>query len=656
MIEPDSGRPAAADRAAVLHLRVGSVLLAVGALAFAIAGLQLVWPGLLGGVAVVSYGRLLPAAVSLLLFGGVVVALVGAAHLVVGRWVGVPLWGGAVPVLALALTAGGVVAGAVAVLLGYTDGRELAELPLWADVAVAAGLLGSAYVATRTAGLAADRAAPPAVWFAIGGLWWSALAYVAMNLPGLAGVNAAIQGAFATGALLLGAVPALVVAVAYHIVGGLPPQDADGEAEAEGDGDAGAAELDDSADADQLARIAFWSLFFAAGWAGARWLVHGPAPDWLETIGAVFSIVYLVPVLAVTVDLVRRSGGAWAVVAGDTGLRFLASAVGALVVTAAVNLTHALRGAAAVVNLTLWSQAFLVLVVFGAAGFAVAGLVHVEGSSGRAGRGQFLLALTGAGLAAGAAWAAGLHQGWTWVADANSPDVTAVGPAFVSSVGPLEAWLVLAAIGGVLLFVAHTLLAAVAFRAEPGAAAVVEPAAVVESAGEAADVARGPDGGAWAELPLRLAVQGAVGLFLVAALAVMIVPAFEKVHREESLRGAARDFPSGSLEDDGRRIYVSEGCMYCHTQQVRAIVTDVGLGPVSQPGDYADAVPALLGSARVGPDLMHAGAREPTSSVRWLLDHLSDPRAERPWSIMPSYDHLSAADLQALAQYVAALR
>jgi len=49
---------------------------------------------------------------------------------------------------------------------------------------------------------------------------------------------------------------------------------------------------------------------------------------------------------------------------------------------------------------------------------------------------------------------------------------------------------------------------------------------------------------------------------------------------------------------------------------------------------------------------MHAGSRSPTSSQPWIVDYLQDPRRDRPWSIMPSYDSLSSDDLWALAAYL----
>jgi cbb3-type cytochrome c oxidase subunit II len=115
-----------------------------------------------------------------------------------------------------------------------------------------------------------------------------------------------------------------------------------------------------------------------------------------------------------------------------------------------------------------------------------------------------------------------------------------------------------------------------------------------------------------------------------------------------------RVYPEGSTLAAGRAIYLEEGCYYCHTQQVRPIVTDVGLGVVSEAGDYVHETPAALGVERLGPDLTHVGDRYPTAGV--LISRLVDPRGSRSWSIMPSYDRLSDEELDALAEYLLSLR
>lgn len=93
--------------------------------------------------------------------------------------------------------------------------------------------------------------------------------------------------------------------------------------------------------------------------------------------------------------------------------------------------------------------------------------------------------------------------------------------------------------------------------------------------------------------------------------------------------------PLTAIEMEGRNVYVSSGCSYCHTQQVRPLPQDKVFGRPSAPGDFAYQTPELLGSERTGPDLTNIGARQPNSV--WQYIHLYNPRAVVPESIMPSF-------------------
>ena len=96
--------------------------------------------------------------------------------------------------------------------------------------------------------------------------------------------------------------------------------------------------------------------------------------------------------------------------------------------------------------------------------------------------------------------------------------------------------------------------------------------------------------------------------------------------------------PLTPLEARGRDVYVSEGCFYCHTQQVRPLSGDKSFGRPSAPGDYAYQTTELLGSERNGPDLSNIGTRQ--SSSIWQYIHLYEPRAVVPQSIMPAFPWL----------------
>jgi cbb3-type cytochrome oxidase cytochrome c subunit len=88
---------------------------------------------------------------------------------------------------------------------------------------------------------------------------------------------------------------------------------------------------------------------------------------------------------------------------------------------------------------------------------------------------------------------------------------------------------------------------------------------------------------------------------------------------------------------------------------VRPVAADVGLGPVSVIGDYANEDPVLRGSVRIGPDLFHVATREGFNPEA-LTAHLKDPQAARPWSVMPAYSYLSDAEIDALVSYIETLR
>lgn len=92
----------------------------------------------------------------------------------------------------------------------------------------------------------------------------------------------------------------------------------------------------------------------------------------------------------------------------------------------------------------------------------------------------------------------------------------------------------------------------------------------------------------------------------------------------------------------GRAVYVANGCLYCHSQQVRdpGFGSDQarGWGRPSYPEDYRYDRPHLLGTMRTGPDLFNIAARQPSRS--WHLAHLYQPRALVPGSVMPSFRYL----------------
>ncbi len=151
-----------------------------------------------------------------------------------------------------------------------------------------------------------------------------------------------------------------------------------------------------------------------------------------------------------------------------------------------------------------------------------------------------------------------------------------------------------------------------------------------------------------------------VGAVLVVALGwglAVVAPAADPSYTTPTKVAEARKDSAipGTAASRGRRIYISQGCYSCHTQQVRQLLTDAYLGPASSPGDYAYEDPVLLGSQRIGPDLSHIGSREPGKDPEKLAEYLRNPSKDRPWSTMPSYAHLSDEEMADLVAYLRTL-
>jgi cbb3-type cytochrome c oxidase subunit II len=150
---------------------------------------------------------------------------------------------------------------------------------------------------------------------------------------------------------------------------------------------------------------------------------------------------------------------------------------------------------------------------------------------------------------------------------------------------------------------------------------------------------------------------GAAMLWVASALFTAAIPMMDDTGTEATITADRfRIYGAGTPELAGRDLYISEGCAECHTQSVRPIVTDVGLGPVSIAGDYAHENPTLITGTRIGPDLMHAANRGDSFNSEFVAAYLKGPRSLVDWSIMPSYSYLSDADIDALVSYIETLR
>lgn len=142
----------------------------------------------------------------------------------------------------------------------------------------------------------------------------------------------------------------------------------------------------------------------------------------------------------------------------------------------------------------------------------------------------------------------------------------------------------------------------------------------------------------------KLLFWTALVFFVFLTLQIGILPALTN---EQVYRPLPDAKPMTKDQIAGKAIYVENGCIACHTQQVREVEMDKVFGSRPNiPADYAGNhrmdvwrnTANLLGSERTGPDLSAIGERQPSSD--WHLLHLYQPRAVVKESIMPSYSFL----------------
>lgn len=130
-------------------------------------------------------------------------------------------------------------------------------------------------------------------------------------------------------------------------------------------------------------------------------------------------------------------------------------------------------------------------------------------------------------------------------------------------------------------------------------------------------------------------ISGSLGLLVLSLLLSAFLPSLQQPGN--GIRSSNHPFSSAAI--DGRHIYASQGCASCHTQLIRNVVTDVGLGPVT-----LDDTNQIIGYRRTGPDLSGVGSRiEDTAALLALLTGEGDH---------PAATGLSETDLANLVAYL----
>jgi cytochrome c oxidase cbb3-type subunit 1 len=348
----------------------------------------------------IIFGRLRPMHVNLLLFGWLSMVYAGAFLYIIPRLTAAPLFSERLAWINVVLWNLLAVGIAVSLPLGFTQGREYAELvwPLDLLLLVCMALLAvnvwmtvlrrteqRMYITVWSA-LAATAIGP--LVYAIGNkVWDPSGAYTGMNdaIINYFYVHNIFNVWFTTGALGL----------FFYLMPKLTGNPLFSH------------------------RLALWG--FSSVWTGQHHLLYGPGPDWLEILSVAFSLLAAMGNAAFLVNFVKTMQGAWHRVATDAPLRFLATASFFYFATCVQGIAQSFRSFNASIHFTNWVVGHSHLALAGAYTFLAVALVYsLLGFLGRPVYSRrlmewhFWLTLSGLLTFMTSLWVAGLVQGENW--------------------------------------------------------------------------------------------------------------------------------------------------------------------------------------------------------------------------------------------------
>jgi cytochrome c oxidase cbb3-type subunit I/II len=395
----------------------------------------------------------------------------------------------------------------------------------------------------------------------------------------------------------------------------------------------------------RLSILHFWALIFIYIWAGPHHLLYSSLPDWAQSLGVVFSIMLIAPSWGGMINGLLTLRGAWDQVRENTILKFMVVGITCYGMATFEGPMLSLKNINAIAHFTDWIVAHVHVGALGWNGFLTFAILYwmiprifqTTLFSEKLVKTHFWIATIGIAFYAIPMYISGFTQGMMW------KQFTAEGTLqygnFLDTTLQVIPMHQMRALGGTLYLIGAILMAYNLFKTmaqgtllanEPAEAA---PLSVVEEQVEGAHWHR------WIEKrPIQLLVASLV-MILVGSL-VELVPTFMVKSNVPTIAAVQ---PYTALELEGRDIYIREGCVGCHSQLVRPFRSETErYGEFSKSGEFVYDHPFLWGSKRTGPDLHREGGKYPNS---WHYQHMQDPSAMSPGSIMPAYGWLYEQNL-----------
>jgi cytochrome c oxidase cbb3-type subunit I len=417
----------------------------VGMLVGVVIASQLAWPEFLGGIPWLSYGRLRPLHTNAVIFAFGGCALMGTSYYVVQRTSNVRLfsdalagftfWGWQLVILAAAIT----------LPLGYTQGKEYAELEWPIDILIAVVWVAYAIVFFGTLVKRKVEHIYVANWFygafivAVAVLHIVNSAAIPVSLTKSYSAYAGVQDAMVQWWYGHNAVGFFLTAgflgMMYYFI---PKQ------------------IERPVYSYRLSIVHFWALIFTYMWAGPHHLHYTALPDWAQSIGMVFSLILLAPSWGGMVNGIMTLSGAWSKLRSDPILRFLIVSLSFYGMSTFEGPMMAIKTVNALSHYTDWTVGHVHSGALGWVGFISIGSLYyliprlfgqTQMYSKRLIEVHFWVATIGVVLYIASMWIAGVMQGLMWRAVNEDGTLTYT---FVESVKATFPYYVIRVTGGLM--------------------------------------------------------------------------------------------------------------------------------------------------------------------------------------------------------------
>lgn len=332
----------------------------VGVTAGLLAAIEFVAPDALGNIPWLAFGRLRPIHTNLMLLGWVPAALVGGVLYVVPRVLGVQLWSERLGNFSMWAFNGVLVGGVITLSMGYTQGREYAEMVRPLDFIV---LLWLATLVTNLMMCVRHRKENVlyvSVWYAIGGLIWTFFVYAIGNVVwsphgSIPGVTDSLwlwfYGHNTVGLFLTP--PA--IAIAYWVIPRVTKAPLWSH---------------------NLSLIGFWTILAIYTHTGAHHLLQAPVPTWIKVLAVVDSICMLIPVFTFLANVWMPLKERWGRIHADIGGKFVFAGTVWYALTCIQGPLQSLPSIQRVTHFTHWVVAHSHMAVFGFAGMIGMGAIY----------------------------------------------------------------------------------------------------------------------------------------------------------------------------------------------------------------------------------------------------------------------------------------